>query len=146
MEVAVPIQPRPRQVAVTVSLMPDTVDTVLWAPDDGWKYHSKHVEQLTDINELYTVASCWIIIAIHYTMHGPLNIKNTKSGFLMWTQVLYHKNLPSNTFIEVWHSSKAYTPSVPHKEQIPSLLERFHRLVLYWKCSAFIGKNHKKCI
>jgi len=25
-----------RQVAVTVSLMPDTVDTVLWAPDDGW--------------------------------------------------------------------------------------------------------------
>jgi len=24
------------QVASTVSIMPDTVDTVLWAPDDGW--------------------------------------------------------------------------------------------------------------
>ena len=28
--------PRSQQVAVTVSLIPDTVDTVLWAPDDGW--------------------------------------------------------------------------------------------------------------
>jgi len=28
-------QPRSRQVAVQVSLMPDTVDTVSWAPDDG---------------------------------------------------------------------------------------------------------------
>jgi len=60
----VPIQPRPRQVVVMVSLMPDTVDKVLCAPDDGWKYHPKHVEHLTDINELYTAAYCWIIIAI----------------------------------------------------------------------------------
>jgi len=52
-----------------------TVRTVLWAPDDGWKYHSKHVEQLTDINKLFTVASFPIIIAIYYTMHGPLNQK-----------------------------------------------------------------------
>jgi len=29
-------QPRSRQVAVTVSLKTDTVDKVLWAPDDGW--------------------------------------------------------------------------------------------------------------
>jgi hypothetical protein len=29
------VQPRSRQVAVQVSLMPDTVDTVLWVPDDG---------------------------------------------------------------------------------------------------------------
>ena len=57
--------------------MPDTVDTVLWAPDDGWKYHPKHVEKLTDINKLYTVAPCWIIIAIlkipfsFYKLHKP---------------------------------------------------------------------------
>jgi len=56
--------------------MPDTVDTVLCAPDDGWRYHPKHVEQLTDINKLYSVASCWAVIATYYTMHGPLNIKN----------------------------------------------------------------------
>ena len=42
--------------------MPDTVDTVKWAPVDGWRYHPKHVEQFADIYKLYIVASCWIII------------------------------------------------------------------------------------
>ena len=42
--------------------MPDTVDTVIQAPDDRWRYHPKHVEQCADINKLYIVASCWIII------------------------------------------------------------------------------------
>ena len=28
------------------------------------KYHPKHVEQLTDLNKLYSVESCWIIVAI----------------------------------------------------------------------------------
>jgi len=55
---------RSRQVAVQVPLMPDIVDTVLWAPDWWVKYHLKHVEQLTDLNKLYSAASCWIIIAI----------------------------------------------------------------------------------
>ena len=73
----VPIQSRSGQVAVTVSLMPDTVETMIRAPDDGWRYHPKHAEQFTDINELYIVASCWIIIATCYTMYGPLNIKLT---------------------------------------------------------------------
>jgi hypothetical protein len=30
------------------------------APDDGWKYHPKHVEQFPDINKLCNVASCRI--------------------------------------------------------------------------------------
>jgi len=59
-----PVQPRPRQVAVTISLIPDTADIELRAPDDGWRYHLKHVEQLTNLNKLCSVASCWIIIAI----------------------------------------------------------------------------------
>jgi len=37
----------------------------------------KHVQQFADINKLYTVASCWIIIDTYYMMHGPLNIKKT---------------------------------------------------------------------
>jgi len=53
---------RSRQVAVTVSIMPDTLDAVIWAPDDGWRYHPKHVEQFADINKLYIAVSCWIII------------------------------------------------------------------------------------
>ena len=27
---------------------PDAVDTVVCAPDDGWRYHPKHVEQFPD--------------------------------------------------------------------------------------------------
>jgi len=29
-------------------LVPDAVDTVICAPDDGWRNHPKHVEQFTD--------------------------------------------------------------------------------------------------
>jgi hypothetical protein len=37
--------------------VPDAVDTFVCAPDDGWKYHPKHVEQFPDINKLCNVAS-----------------------------------------------------------------------------------------
>jgi hypothetical protein len=40
--------------------IPDAVDTVVCAPDDGWKYHPKHIEQYPDINKLCDVASFWI--------------------------------------------------------------------------------------
>ena len=74
-------QPRSRQVAITVSILPDTVETALSAPDDGRRYHTKHVEQLGDINKPYSVASFWIIIDTHYTMFGPLDIKFAKFVF-----------------------------------------------------------------
>jgi hypothetical protein len=32
----------------------------VFAPDDGWKYHPKYVEQFPDINKLCNFASCWI--------------------------------------------------------------------------------------
>jgi len=28
--------------------VPDPVDTVVCAPDDGWRYHPKHVEQFPE--------------------------------------------------------------------------------------------------
>jgi hypothetical protein len=34
--------------------------------DDGWKYHPKHVEQVSDINKLCNVASCSIYIEYTY--------------------------------------------------------------------------------
>ena len=37
-----------RQVAVTTWQIPDAVDSVVCAPDDGWWYHSKHAEQFPD--------------------------------------------------------------------------------------------------
>jgi hypothetical protein len=36
------------QVAVTVWQKPDAVDTVVWAAEDGWWYHQKHVEHFPD--------------------------------------------------------------------------------------------------
>ena len=54
----------------TVWQVPDAVDTVVCAPDDGWRYHPKHVEQFPEINKLRNVASCWIYIRIlHYFLH-----------------------------------------------------------------------------
>ena len=46
------------------------------APDDGWKYHPKHVEQLPDINKLCDVASLLDIYWNILTMHGPINVKS----------------------------------------------------------------------
>jgi hypothetical protein len=40
----------------------DAVDTVVCAPNDGRKYHPKHVEQFPDINKRCNVAACWIYI------------------------------------------------------------------------------------
>ena len=34
-----------------------------WAPDDGWKNRLKHVERLTEINQLWNVAPCWLYSA-----------------------------------------------------------------------------------
>jgi len=44
----VPTLPRYRQIAITVWQIPDAVDTVVCAPDDGWRYHPKHVEQFPE--------------------------------------------------------------------------------------------------
>ena len=80
--------------------MPDTVDTVMWAPDGGRRYRPKYVEQFADINKLYIVASCWIIIDTCYAMHGPLNIKYTKSCGVRF--VLIHTGYVSKSCINCY--------------------------------------------
>ena len=64
-----------RQVAVTVWQIPDAVDTVVFAPDDGWRYHPKHVEVFQDINKLCNFASCWIYIGIYLRRTDPWTLK-----------------------------------------------------------------------
>jgi len=51
--------------SITVWQIPDSVDTIVCAPDDGWRYHPKQVEQFPDINKLCKVASCWMYIGIY---------------------------------------------------------------------------------
>jgi hypothetical protein len=70
--------PRKRQIAVTVWQIPDAVDRVVCAPDDGWKYHRKHVEQFPDVNKLCNVTSCWIYIGILLGAHQFLHISRIK--------------------------------------------------------------------
>ena len=55
---------RYRARVVTGWQVPDTVDKVVCAPDDGWRYHPKYVEQFPDINKLCNVVSFWIYIEI----------------------------------------------------------------------------------
>ena len=50
--------------AVTVSQVPYAVDTFVCVPDDGWRWHPKHVEQFPEINKLRNVVSCWIYIRV----------------------------------------------------------------------------------
>jgi hypothetical protein len=64
--------------AVTVWQIPDALDTVVCAPDDGWKYHPKHVQQFPDINKLRNVASCWIYIGILLGAHPILHISRIR--------------------------------------------------------------------
>jgi hypothetical protein len=52
----------------------DAVEAGGCAPDDGWKYHTKNVEQFPDINKLCNVASCWIYIGILLGVHPILHI------------------------------------------------------------------------
>jgi hypothetical protein len=52
-------------VAVAVWQIPDVLNTVVCALDDGWRYHPKHVEQFPDINKRRKVVSCWIYIGIN---------------------------------------------------------------------------------
>ena len=65
--------------------MPDAVDTVVRAPDDGWRYHPKHVQQFPEINKLCNVASCWIYIRIYlrYTDLFTLN-----STIYLWNLII----------------------------------------------------------
>jgi hypothetical protein len=58
----------------------DAVDTVVCAPDDGWNYHPKHVEEFPDINKLCNVAFCWIYkyIEILLGAHPILHISRIR--------------------------------------------------------------------
>jgi hypothetical protein len=61
------------------------------APDDGWKYHPKHVEQFPDINELCNVASCWMYeyTGILLGARPVLHISRLKVNTSMFISVFY---------------------------------------------------------
>ena len=60
-------------------------DTVVHAPDDGWRYHPKHVEQFPEIKKLHNVASCWMYIYQNIKYYYILcNCWSTLKMWLWW--------------------------------------------------------------
>jgi hypothetical protein len=55
---------------VTVWQIPDAVDTVVCAPDDGWRYHPKHLEQFPDKTNSVTSH------LVGYILEYPQNARN----------------------------------------------------------------------
>jgi len=47
----------------------DTVDTVVCAPDDGWRYHPKHVEQFPDKINCVTLHLVGYILEYYYVFY-----------------------------------------------------------------------------
>jgi len=54
--------------------IPDAVDTVVCALDDGWRYHAKHVEQFSDKMNCVTLHLVGYILEYSYDArtHGRL--------------------------------------------------------------------------
>jgi hypothetical protein len=75
---------------VTLLLPPDDDNTVVYAPDDGWRYHPKHVEQFPDIIKLCNVASCSIYIGIVCIIYLTL-LQTLSPTYILWACLLLSK-------------------------------------------------------
>jgi len=81
-----------QQIAITVWQIPYAVDTVVWAPDDGWWYHPKHVEQFPD------KINCVMLHLVGYTECPRRKGQNFGRVFLM----LKYTDITQNTYIQSW--------------------------------------------
>ena len=81
---AVPTVPRYRQIAVTAWQIPDAVDTVVCAPDDGWWYHPNHVEQFQDKINCVTLHLVGHILEYTIAMPTFSLTKNASKRELWW--------------------------------------------------------------
>jgi hypothetical protein len=77
----------------------DAVDTVVCAPDDGWKYHPKHVEQFQHINKLFNVVSCWVYEYI---------------GVLLGAQIILHISRIRVNYHKIFSGNQLYVYCVKH--------------------------------
>ena len=87
-----------------------------YAPDDGWKYHPKHVEQFPDINKLCNVASCWIyngiLLVAHYILHiSRIRVKGCPLLLtLKSNRILSFLSLPYERFVATSKVSYPHSP------------------------------------
>ena len=55
-----------KQLYLQYLYLPDAVDTVVCSPDDGWRYHQKHVEQSPDKINCVTLHLVGYILEYYY--------------------------------------------------------------------------------
>jgi hypothetical protein len=77
-----------RQIAVTVWQIPDAEDTVVCAPDYGWWYHPKHVEQFPD--KMNCVTFYFVGHILEQNIHTHLHLR---ADVLRWTIELSSRTL-----------------------------------------------------
>ena len=70
--------------------MSDAVDTVVCAPDDGWWYHPKHVEQFP------VKINCITLHLVGYTGCPMRNVPDSGRVFLM----LKYTDITQNTYVQ----------------------------------------------
>ena len=82
-----------------------TSDTDVCAPDDGWWYHPKHVEQFPYMNKLCNVASCWIYIGIleqTTCVKTSWILTNTNSTWMVTDADEPRENSLSSSVMDLW--------------------------------------------
>jgi hypothetical protein len=108
----------------------------VWAPDDGWIYHPKHIEQFPDINKLCNFASCWICIGMllgarpilrisrimfnsfNSVVHGVYSSRSTTTHWA-WDAEILLCNWYSVTFLgECWLVSDSPTFAIKVNERV----------------------------
>ena len=101
--------------------IPDAVHIVACAPDDGWWYHPKHVEQFPD--KLCNVASFWIYIGILLQCTGPWTLN---PSLRLFTKVPSPSNRQCG--FGTYHQYCAYSGSASEKKTCCSQMLRHHPL------------------
>jgi hypothetical protein len=143
---SVPTLPRYRQIAVTVWQIPDAVDTVVCASDNGWKYHPKHVEQFPDI------INCVTLYLVGYMLECLKLILHD------CTQFIYYNEHASDNFSSKYFSLiqfKTRHSITPHTSANVTITQNTE-LVIYRKANwivhscnssrSFIKGGKTKCI
>jgi hypothetical protein len=88
-----------RQAAVTVWQIPDAADTVVCTPDDGWRYHPKHVEQSPDKINCVVLHIYIRILGARFVHYHEINTaryhKETISGRIKKTKLGAKADIPT---------------------------------------------------
>ena len=90
------------------------------APDDGWRYHQKNVEQFTDINSVTLhLVGCLLDVL---TMHGSLNVKSVEFQFCVSVHhIMINKNTSLMQLISIYFT---YSKSLHVSGRILPIIRR----------------------